>query len=312
MTKVDAPPRRRLLETSGGTVSAAFGTAEWGLLAGVATIWGSSFLFIDVGLESLRPGVVSLARIGLGALALAVIPRARRSVAREDLPRIALLGLLWMGIPLILFPIAQQWISSSVAGMINAGVPILTALWSMVLLRRLPGVLQRWGLLLGFAGILAISWPNLQGSTATALGVGLVLTAVVLYGLSANLAVPLQQRYGALPVLLRSQLIALVVIAPFGLTQLSGSTWAWGPALAMVPLGVLGTGLAFVGMTTLVGRVGGPRGSIAIYFTPIVAIILGVTLRGETLSPWAVVGTAMVLAGAWLTSRREAPAEPGR
>ena len=103
-----------------------------------------------------------------------------------------------------------------------------------------------------------------------------------------------------------------LAIAPFGLTQLSGSTWAWGPALAMVPLGVLGTGLAFVGMTTLVGRVGGPRGSVAIYFTPIVAIILGVTLRGETLSPWAVVGTAMVLAGAWLTSRREAPAEPGR
>src|SRR5690606_3236896 len=154
------------------------------------------------------------------ALALAVFPRARRPVAREDLPRVALLGVVWMGIPLILFPIAQQWIDSSVAGMINAAVPILTAVWSMVLLRRLPGVLQRWGLVVGFAGILAISWPNLQGSSATALGVALVLTAVVLYGLAANLAVPLQQRYGALPVLLRSQLVALAVIAPFGLSQL--------------------------------------------------------------------------------------------
>jgi len=308
VSKVDASPQRRLLETSGGTTSDAFGMAEWGLLAGVAVIWGSSFLFIDIGLEALRPGVVSLARIALGALALAVFPRARRPVAREDLPRVALLGVVWMGIPLILFPIAQQWIDSSVAGMINAAVPILTAVWSMVLLRRLPGVLQRWGLVVGFAGILAISWPNLQGSSATALGVALVLTAVVLYGLAANLAVPLQQRYGALPVLLRSQLVALAVIAPFGLSQLDGSSWAWGPALAMVPLGTLGTGLAFVGMTTLVGRVGGPRGSVAIYFTPIVAIALGVALRAEPLSPWALLGTAMVLGGAWLTSRKEAPA----
>ncbi len=73
----------------------------------------------------------------------------------------------------------------------------------------------------------------------------------------------------------------------------------------MVPLGVLGTGLAFVLMATLVGRVGGPRGSVAIYFVPVVAIVLGVVVRGDTVEPLAIGGAALVLLGAWITSRRE-------
>lgn len=309
MTSADEPlataTRRRVLSTSPGTLAEAFGPAEWGLLSVIAVIWGSSFLFMAIGLEAFRPGVIAMARVGLGALALALVPRARRPVEREDLPTIALLGVIWMGIPLILFPVAQQWIDSSVAGMINGAMPLTTAAWSALLLRRLPGRRQLVGIAIGFVGIVAISWPEVAESSATALGVGLVVLAIVMYGLSANLAVPLQQRYGALPVLLRVQLAALVVIVPFGLWSLPGSEWAWGPALAMLPLGVLGTGLAFVLMATLVGRVGGPRGSVAIYFVPIVAIVLGVLLRNEPLHPLALVGTVLVLAGAWITSRRE-------
>lgn len=297
--------RRPFLSTTGGTLTDAFGAPEWGLLGVIAVIWGSSFLFMEIGLDAFRPGVIAMARVGLGALALALVPRARRRVDRGDVGTIALLGVIWMGIPLILFPVAQQWVDSSVAGMMNGAMPLTTAAWSAVLLRRLPRPRQLVGLALGFAGILAISWPEVRTSDASALGVGLVLLAVVLYGLSANVAVPLQQRYGSLPVLLRAQLAALVIIVPYGLWSLPGSRWAVGPAVAMLPLGILGTGLAFVLMATLVGRVGGPRGSVAIYFVPIVAIALGVVALGEALEPIAVVGTALVLAGAWTASRRE-------
>ncbi len=301
-----APPtRRRLLETSGGSLTEAFGPREWTLLSAIALMWGSSFLFIDLGLASLRPGVVTLARIALGAAALALVPRARTPVDAADLPRIALLGVVWMAIPLSLFPLAQQWVDSSVAGMLNGAMPIFTVVWSVLLLRRMPRPRQLTGFGVGFLGVVAISAPGLVDADATALGTGLILVAVILYGLAANLAVPLQQRYGALPVLLRAQLAALVVVAPIGLLQLEGSTWSWSSALAMLPLGVLGTGLAFVLMTTLVGRVGGPRGAVAIYFAPIVAIVLGVTFLGEAVHPSALLGTALVLVGAWLTSRRE-------
>ena len=73
----------------------------------------------------------------------------------------------------------------------------------------------------------------------------------------------------------------------------------------MLPLGMLSTGLAYVLMTTLVGRVGAARGSVATYFIPVVAIVLGVGVLGEELAPAAVAGTALVLAGAWLASRAE-------
>ncbi len=303
---MSAPPRRRrLLETSGGSLTEAFGPREWTLLAAIALMWGSSFLFIDLGLASLRPGVVTLARIALGAAALALVPRARTRVEAGDLPRIALLGIVWMAVPLSLFPLAQQWVDSSVAGMLNGAMPIFTVVWSVLLLRRAPRLRQLAGFGVGFLGVVAISAPGLVDADATAFGTGLILIAVVLYGLAANLAVPLQQRYGALPVLLRAQLAALVVVTPIGLLQLDGSTWSWPAALAMLPLGFLGTGLAFVLMTTLVGRVGGPRGAVAIYFAPIVAIVLGVALLGEEVHPAALAGTGLVLVGAWLTSRRE-------
>ena len=297
--------RSLLPSTSRGTNLDAFGVKEWGLLAGIALIWGSSFFFVEVGIEAFSPGIVTLARVGLGAAALAFVPKARQSIDRADLGRVLLLGVIWVAIPLTIFPIAQQWISSSVTGMLNAAMPIFAAIWATILLRRAPGRRQLIGIAIGFLGVFAMSWPELQNSSANALGVGLSLVAVAFYGLSANLAVPLQHKYGALPVLLRAQLAALVVVTPVGLAQLGDSTWAWNSALAMIPLGVLGTGLAFVFMANLVGRVGAPRGGIAIYFVPIVAIILGVSILNETLEAIALAGVALVLLGAWIASRAE-------
>jgi drug/metabolite transporter (DMT)-like permease len=296
---------RRLLETGRGSRPESFGATEWLLLASIAMIWGSSFLFIDIGLEALRPGVIALSRVALGVAALSLFPAARRPIGREDRTRVAFLGVIWAGLPLLLFPLAQQWIDSSVAGMLNGAVPLAGAAWAVLLLRRPLPRTHAVGLSVGFAGVLAISWPELQGSRATMLGTSLVVLAVICYGLAVNLAVPLQQRHGALPVLLRAQLAALVLLLPFGLWGLRGSHFAWGPALAMLPLGILGTGLAFVLMTTLVGRVGGPRGAVATYFIPVVAIVLGVLLLDERVAAAAVAGTALVVGGAWLTSRRE-------
>ena len=300
-----ATTRSSLPSTARGTNLEAFGATEWGLLAGIALIWGSSFFFIEIGLESFSPGVVTLARLGLGTAALALVKRARLPVDRTDLPRVAVLGLVWMAAPLLLFPIAQQWIDSAVSGMLNAAVPVTAAIWATALLRRMPGRRQLAGIIIGFGGVLGISLPELNDSSASAIGVGLLLLAVALYGLAANLAVPLQQRYGALPVLLRAQAVALIVVLPVGLAQLGSSTWSWRSGLAMVPLGVLGTGLAFVFMATLVGRAGATRGAVAIYFVPIVAILLGVLLLDETVAPIALVGAALVIVGAWVASRAE-------
>lgn len=97
----------------------------------------------------------------------------------------------------------------------------------------------------------------------------------------------------------------MVIVVPFGTVGLFHSTWSWDGALAMLPLGLLGTGLAFAAAATLVGRVGAARGSVAIYFVPVVAVVLGVIVLGEQVAPLALAGTGLLLVGAWLTSRRE-------
>jgi drug/metabolite transporter (DMT)-like permease len=297
--------RRPLIETAQGTRREAFGPQEWGLLAGIAAMWGSSFLFIEIGLEHFGPGVVAFGRVAVGALTLSLVRGSHRPVQRSDLPRVALLGVVWMAAPLLLFPIGQQWIDSSLAGMLNGAVPIFAAVTAAILLRRLPASRQLVGIAVGFLGVVGVLWPATRDADATALGASLVLLAVLCYGVAVNVAVPLQQRHGALPVLLRAQVVALVLLAPAALVSLPNSEFAWSSALAVVALGFFGTGWAFVAMTTLVGRVGATRGSVAIYFLPVVAIALGVILRDETIAAISLVGTGLVLAGAYLTSRRE-------
>lgn len=303
--------RPRFITTTHGTRPEAFGPAEWSLLAAAATVWGSSFLWIEYGLESFRPPVVTTARIALGALALAMVPAARRTrIDRSDWPRVVVLALTWMAIPLLLFPVAQRWIDSSLAGMLNGAVPLTTAFVGAVALRALPGRVQLFGLAVGFFGVVCITWPSIQDADATALGVGLCAIAVTLYGVGANVAVPLQQRYGALPVLLRALLVALAVVTPIGVAALPGSEWGGGSAAAMVPLGLLGTGWAYVAFVTLSGRAGATRGAVAIYFTPVVAIVLGVAVRDEHVAAVSLVGAGLVILGAWLTSRGEASRIP--
>jgi len=295
----------RVIATTSGTRPEAFGPVEWGLLAAAAGIWGSSFLFIEIGLEAFEPGVIALGRLALGALALLAFPRSRRPVEPTDWPRFITLGFFWLALPLLLFPIAQQWIDSALAGMLNGAVPLFAAGFAAVLLSRLPRHLQAIGLSVGFVGIVLVALPDLGEASSTALGIGLVLVATACYGLAINLAVPLQQRYGALPVLLRAQLAARVMLLPFGVAGLPGSSWRWSSALAVLVLGTLGTGLAFVAMATLAGRAGATRASVAIYFIPIVAIVLGVVFRDETVALLSLAGAALVLVGAYLSSRRE-------
>lgn len=301
----DGPRSRSVLSTSAGTHLGHFGPTEWGLLAAAAGIWGSSFLFIAVGLDHLQPGLVTWLRILLGALGLSLAPASHRPVAREDWPRLATIGVLWVAIPFTLFPLAQQTIDSSVAGMLNGAMPLFTAAIAALLLWRRPPTRQVVGLTIGFLGVVAISLPSLQGADAAPGGVALALLAVLCYSVAINLAVPVQQQYGSLAVLLRVLLVAAVLTAPYGLASIPGSTFDWRAVGAMVVLGFFGTGVAFVAMTTLTGRVGAPRSSIAIYFTPIVAIVLGVVFRNETVAALAVAGTVLVLVGAWITSRGE-------
>jgi len=298
-TRAVAEPRPSALGSHGG----AFGAPEWGIVALIAGIWGSSFLFIAIGIEGLSPGLVVFLRILFGALTLVWFPKARAPIPRSSWPRIATMGVIWMALPFLLFPIAEQWVSSSVAGMINGSMPVFAAIVVGVRTHHVPRGTAAAGIVVGFCGVVAVSLPELSGADASPLGVVLILAAVICYAVGATIASPLQQEHGAMPVVLRAQLVALAVSAPLAAAGVASSSFAWQSVAAMVPLGVLSSGVAFVALVFLVGRVGADRGSIGIYFVPIVAIILGVVFRGEKVAPVQIAGTALVVAGAWLAGR---------
>ena len=297
--------RPSILTTVHGTRREAFGVSEWGLLVYLSLLWGGSFLFIAIGLDAFAPGVVTMGRVGLGALSLLMLPAARGRIDRADWPRIVVLAVTWVAVPFTLFPLAQQWINSAVAGMLNGAMPIFAAIIATILLRELPGRYQKIGLTVGFVGVVAISLPTLGEGSNAALGVGLVIGAVALYGLSVNIVTPLQQKYGSVQVMARVLAVAAVMTFPFGLISLPQSAFSWSSLVAVLVLGVLGTGLAFGAMAELAGRVGGPRASIITYLIPPVAIALGVIFRDESVTPLAITGIVLVIVGAALTSRQE-------
>lgn len=299
-------PPRRLITTSEGTHRGAFAPIDWILLSGVALVWGSSFMFIEVALERLTPGMITWSRIALGFAVLSTYPSARRPIGRVVWPRLVLLSFTWTSIPFLLFPIAQQHIDSALAGMLNALTTIFAAAIAAVLLRRRPGGAQVAGLLAGVLGAVLISWPALDVGGSNLLGVGLVVVATAFYGFSFNIAAPLQQEFGGPAVMWRSLGLAVLVTFPFAIGGLGQARIDLALVLALGVLGALGTGVVYVWMARLVGRVGATRGGIAIFFLPIVSIVLGVVFLDERVAPIQLVGTAAILAGAAVGSRREA------
>lgn len=287
-----------------------FALQDWVLFLAVAGIWGSSFLLIDIGLDALAPGLITFLRIAFGAAAIAVLPRDRKPIASEDRPRVLVLSLLWVAIPFTLFPIAEQHISSAVTGLLNGATPIFTAIVATLLVRRPPRGPQLLGIAVGFVGVVLISLPSINEGSSEALGVALVILATICYGFSLNIAAPLQVRYGSLDLMARTLALATIWTAPLGLFGMRDSTWEWGPVAAVVVLGVIGTGLAFALIAQLVGRVGSTRASFITYLIPVVALVLGVAVRGDDVAAAALVGVVLVIGGAVLASRR-ASAESG-
>jgi drug/metabolite transporter (DMT)-like permease len=295
----------RILSTSEGTHRGAFAPADWLPFLAIGGIWGSSFFLILIGLESFEPGLITWLRIAFGAAALWTVHRGRTSIDRADVPRLVALSFLWVAIPFTMFPLAEQHVTSALAGMMNGGVPVLAALFGSLMLRRLPTRLQIVGLVLGSSGIAAIAISAAGEGSDEALGVAMLLLAIVCYGLAINIATPLQQRYGPLTVMSKMLALATIWTAPFGLASLPDSGFSWAAFGAVVVLGAVGTGFAFVIMGRLVGRVGGTRASFAIYLVPVVAMLLGVAFRSEEIAAVGVVGVVLVIAGAVLASRAE-------
>ncbi len=279
---------------------------DWARWAVPGLVWGTSFYFIAQGLEAFPAALVTPLRILFGFLTLACVPAARKgSIERPDRKRVALLGVIWMAIPLSLFPFAEQHVSSSVTGMLNGATPIFVTTVAAGMARRLPHRRAIAGLAIGFLGVVLIALPTASDGGNSWLGIGMIFLALVFYGFALNVAVPLQQKYGSIPLMWRAQGVALALTVPFAVPSLGNVRFAWGAFAAMVALGALGTALAYVTMAANAGRLGSSRASASVYLIPVVSLLLGALVRHEHIEALSVLGCAVALFGAYLaTSNR--------
>ena len=276
------------------------------MTAAVAAMWGSSFLWIAIAIDHVETGVVPLVRCVFGAAVLALFPSARRRIERADWPRLVVSGGLWMAIPFLLYPMAEQTVSSSITGMINGGLPVVTAVVTAFYVRRAPSIFRMVAVLIGFAGIAVVSISSVdEGTSADAKGVLLLAVALLCYAFAANIAQPMYHKYGSMGVMMWMAIIATFLSLPYGVVGLVRTGVDVEGLGALFMLGAMGTGIAFALYGVLLARAGTVRGMIGIFFTPIVGTILGVAARRDSLHALAIVGMSIVIVGAVMVSRPE-------
>src|SRR5207244_2652491 len=139
--------------------------------------------------------------------------------------------------------------------------------------RRLPSRAVFVGLAVGFLGAILIAVPDMgrggEAASGQALAIWLIVAALVSYGVAVNLAGPLQQRNGALPVIWRAQFVALLLTAPLGVPAVLAAHWSPRPIAALIMLGALGTALAHVMTAVAAGRMGATTASATAFLIPV-------------------------------------------
>jgi drug/metabolite transporter (DMT)-like permease len=277
------------------------------MLLALAAIWGSSYLFIKVGVDDgLSPSFISFSRLVLGALVL--VPIAARSGALRGLRgkgrTVAFLGLVQTAGPFFLIALGEQWIASSLAGILVASSPIFIALLALWLDReeRSSG-LQLVGVGTGIAGVTLLLGIDVGTGGLELLGALLVLLASLAYAVGA---LALKRRLGgAQPVAMAAGAVsagAAYLLVP-ALATLPTAAPSVAATASLVALGLGGTGVAFLLYFTLIAQVGPARAAVVAYLAPGFAVLYGVTLRDEIVTVWTLLGLALVLSGSWLASR---------
>jgi drug/metabolite transporter (DMT)-like permease len=286
-----------------------YGPRETALLLLLAAVWGLSFLFIELALETVTPLWIVGGRTAFGALVLLAALRLRRARFPGSIRlwwRLAILGFASNAVPWGAVAWAQQTIPSGLTALLMAVVPTSTLLVSAAVGAERLTPTRVAGLLLALGGVGAIVAGDLSDS-GRLLAVAAVLVATLLYAAGAVFAkhavsgreAPLVIAFGQVTAAFVVTIpVALAVDGVPDLTAIDVTGWA-----ALVALGAAGTGGAFLVFYTLIERVGATNTTMVTYLIPLVAVAAGAVVLGERLELTALVGGALIGGGIWLAQR---------
>jgi drug/metabolite transporter (DMT)-like permease len=285
------------------------------LLGALALMWGSSYLFIKIGVETLPPLSLVLLRVLVGLAILLVVV----AVTRTPLPRdartighLAVLGAVNIAIPFSLIGWAELHIDSGMAGILQSAAPFFTLIIAATFIHDEHITRGRLaGIGLGFAGIVLLSARDLA-DLGSALGFERFLAELAVVGSSLAYAIgnTYARRYlrNTRPLVLATGQVggAAVVVGAMALLVDGGVTLPAVPeaAFAVLWLGAIGTGFAYIVFFRVLTGWGPTRASLVAYLLPIVAVILGVVVLGESVDALFLGGAALIVAGVWVVNRR--------
>ena len=299
-----------------GGMTATTSRIDWFLFILLGFLWGSSFLFIKIGVEAgLPPFTLVMLRLLIGFALLAIVVTA----ARERLPREAriyghlfVMGAINIALPFSLITWAEQHVDSSLTSVLNAAVPIFVIPIGAIFLRDEPLTVGRVvGVLLGFVGVAVLVGFDPAATAGIDLFAALaVIGATISYaagavyarrnvrGLRPMIPAVFQVGFG----LLITSVLAFVLERPFELDLAPQAL------LAVVWLGLLGSGVAYLVFFGLLGRRGAAGTAVVAYLLPVFGVTLGVLVLGEPLDPRLVGGLALIVGGITLVNSRIGPA----
>jgi drug/metabolite transporter (DMT)-like permease len=280
----------------------------------LALIWGSAFLWIKLADRSFSPVEVTLARLALGAAVLFTVMLARREKIPRSLPlwaSIVTAALFANAAPYLLFAVAEQTVSSSTAGIINATTPLWTMVLALVV--RHQKSVTRWqaaGLIVGLAGAALIFSPWHKASELFSAGGLECLAASISYAISYVYMDRFLARRGVGAIVLSAcQLTAAAVMLAIalGVSGVQAPHVTAESVAAIAVLGIAGTGFAYVLNYQIIASEGATVASTVTYLLPVVAIVLGVLVLNESVTATILGGIALVLVGIALTRRKARP-----
>ncbi len=281
----------------------------WAYLS-ISFIWGFSFLFMKVGLDSFSPFQVAFLRIALGALVLSMVLFIRKA----KLPRNRALwshtfvaGLLLNAIPFSLYCFGEQRVSSSLAGILNAATPLFTVIIApLMIASERPSRRRVFGLAISFVGVITVFGVWSGGISGDLTGALLCLGAPLCYGFgSSYVRKHISNKIGILQQSIMQLVCASLTLVPFEiLFYQAPHDLALSPILAILSLGILGSGLANL-MMNIVYRDAGPTiASTVTYVIPIISTSAGVIILKENVAFHEIIGASVIIGGLLLTQQR--------
>jgi len=278
----------------------------WLLFILSSVIWGLPYLFIKIAVDAgIAPAFIAWSRIALAAALLLPLAIQRKVLQglRERTAAIIGYTACEVAVPFILISIGEQYITSSLTAILVATMPLMVALLS---LRLIPGEhlsgKRLIGLLIGFAGVVALLGFDVAGRATELLGAALVLVATLGYAIAPIIVSRRLSDLDPLGPVTASLLIATVALLPPAIATFPGQLPSVSALIAIAVLGIICTAAGLLVFFRLIAEAGPSRASVITYVNPLVAVIVGVVTLGERLSLVSVAGLGLILVGSWVST----------